>query len=419
MNGAKMPGLPGAGDPNAQGPQGAQQRPGAAATGAEHADAAAGAGVAAGADAVDEIAITHCCAYTGRNPIEIEMADEDTVPNAPAPDSSPSAAPAAEPAPSPAPSTETSTDQGTSKESLLDAVLKVVPATTETPVLSSEDKPATPEATEPDSPDQAEEEPDTGAEEDDKLPEGVTALTRKKFNKLLKQRKEDQAELARLAPVAEIGSELEQFAKTNDLSGEDIAGTLRIAAMLRQGDYASFYKAIAPFVRTAQEYLGVVLPKDLAESVRQGQMTEAMAKEFARQRFDGQRSQFELKATEQAHQRSQVQAVQSDVQRAVSSFELRLSASDPDYKAKAPSVRRAAQALLFERGGTISSVQEALEITKSAYDEVNKQMRAFQPVPRATHPMPNGASQTPSARAAPKSMMEAAMLALENSRRGG
>jgi len=96
-----------------------------------------------------------------------------------------------------------------------------------------------------------------------------------------------------------------------------------------------------------------------------------------------------------------------------------LSASDPDYKAKAPSVRRAAQALLFERGGTISSVQEALEITKSAYDEVNRTMRAFQPAPRATHPQPNGATQTPSARAAPKTLMEAALQGLDQARRAG
>ena len=115
----------------------------------------------------------------------------------------------------------------------------------------------------------------------------------------------------------------------------------------------------------------------------------------------------------------QVQSVQSDVQRAVSSFELRLSANDPDYKAKAPVVRRVAQGMLLERGNSISSVEEALAISKAAYDEVNKQMRAFQPVPKATHPSPNGASQTPSARAAPKSLMEAAYQGLENSRRGG
>jgi hypothetical protein len=172
-------------------------------------------------------------------------------------------------------------------------------------------------------------------------------------------------------------------------------------------------------VRSAQEYLGVVLPSDLAGRVRAGHMTEQAAREFARQRFDHQRSQIELEATTQAASQQRVMATRNEVQRAVSNFELRLSASDPDYRAKAPSVRRVAQAMLHERGGTIGGVQDALQITKAAYDEVNRQMRAFQPTPRATRPVPNGATQTTSARAAPKNMMEAALQGLENARRAG
>jgi hypothetical protein len=346
------------------------------------------------------------------------MADEETVSSAPATDTAPVAPAPESPAPSP-PSTETSTDPGPSKESILDAVLKVVPATTESDVLAPKDEQAAPEATEPDSQDQAETEPETDADEDDQLPKEVEALVRKKFNRLLKQRKQLQAELAELRPPADIGVELETFANTNDLSGDDIANGLHIMAMLRQGDYRGFYQAIAPYVRTAQEVLGVVLPKDLNEQVRQGRITEDMARDYARQRIQGQRAEYELQNQTVALQRQQRQAVQGDVQRAVSNFELRISASDPDYKAKAPVVRRVAQGMLLERGNQISSVEEALAISKAAYDEVNKQMRAFQPAPRATHPSPNGASQTPSARAAPKSLMEAAIQGLENARRGG
>ncbi len=361
------------------------------------------------------------------------MADE-APPTASADSASPSpsqetAAPSASPSPAPStPATEASPvpsgDQ--SKSSLLDAVLKVVPATNERDVLAKDDDTsAPPDGTQPEKPDQAEkegQETDDGSSEDDddeQAPQEAAPVVRKKINKLLKQRRELRNEVAALRPAAEIGSELEQFAITNKLSGEDITGTLRIAAMLRAGDYASFYKTIAPFVRQAQEYLGVVLPKDLSERVRAGHMTETAAKEFARQRFDNQRTQFELKETTQETQVSQVRAVQADVQRAVSNFELRLSASDPDYKAKAPSVRRAAQAMLFERGGTIATVEDALAITKAAYDEVNRQMRSFTPRPNSTPRLPNGGTPPSSARAAPKSLMEAALQGLENARRAG
>jgi hypothetical protein len=75
--------------------------------------------------------------------------------------------------------------------------------------------------------------------------------------------------------------------------------------------------------------------------------------------------------------------------------------------------------LLFERGGQIATVEDALEITKAAYDEVNRQYRSIQPRPQATAPHLNGATQSPSARAAPKSLYEAALQGLENARRSG
>jgi hypothetical protein len=226
-------------------------------------------------------------------------------------------------------------------------------------------------------------------------------------------------ELNLIRPAAQIGTELETFARTNNLSGEELAGGLKAIAMYRNGDYEGFYEAIKPAIRKAQEYIGVVLPNDLAQMVKQGQMTEQAAKVFARQRFDGQRSQESLQASQQAIARQRVENVQGQVQQAVTNFELKLSASDPDYKAKAPSVRRAAQALLFERGGNISTVEEALAITRDAYAEVNKQFRAFRPPPVATHPQPNGSGSTPSVHAAPKSLYEAALQGLQRSRTGG
>lgn len=346
-----------------------------------------------------------------------QVADDAAV-STPSEPSSPS--PAASPTPS-SPSPETSGDtSGQSKESLLDAVLKVVPATNEKDVLDgTRDDAAPPDAaTETPDGDQAEPETEDGPDDDEPPPPETAPAVRKKINKLLKQRRELRAELSVLQGPAQIGSELHAYAQANDLSGEDITNTLRMAAMLRAGDYQSFYQAIAPYVRTAQEYLGLVLPRDVADLVKKGQMTEEAGRAFTRQKYDAQRADFERGAAETAYNRQAVQYVQNDVKRAVSNFELRLSANDPDYKAKQPAIRRAAQALLFERGGTINSVDDALQITQAAYEEVNKQVRQFQPQGRATPPKPNGASQSPSARSAPKSLMEAAMQGLDAYRRG-
>ena len=143
----------------------------------------------------------------------------------------------------------------------------------------------------------------------------------------------------------------------------------------------------------------------------------AAARELAMTRFNQQRAQEEARANADRASAQQVQYVQSDVQRAVTTFEERLAANDPDYAAKADAIRRTAQALLLERGGKISGVQEALEVVQAAHREVSAQYRRFAPQPRATSPAPNGHSQQPNARPAPKNLMEAALAGLENARR--
>jgi hypothetical protein len=304
----------------------------------------------------------------------------------------------------------------------MDAVLKVVPLTTEPDVLEARQKEegGAPSPQAPDSGEQAARTPnesDDDAAIDDEPPADATPLVRKKINKLLRQRRELRDQVVRLEPDANIGGQLSNFARENDLSPDDITRAVSLAASIRRGDWHGFYNQVAPYVRKAQEYLGLVLPEDLGQRVQQGHMSEVAAREFARTRFDHDRAQLEARTTQQRNDAQRVEFVQADVQRAVTTFEERLAASDPDYRAKADAIRRATQALLFERGGRISSVKEALDIVQAAHSEVTSQFRRLIPQPRATSPSPSGHSQQPNARAAPKSLMEAALAGLETSRR--
>lgn len=309
-----------------------------------------------------------------------------------------------------------------SKESLLDAVLKVAPATPEDDVLATpktEDAPSS-EEQEPESEVKAEDSTEESDESDDEhVPETVPVQTRKKINKLLRERRELRDEVSALRPVAQIGHELQTYAQTNNLSSEDVVMALDLASMVSRGDYEGFYKVISPLIRHAQEATGVVLPPDIQTLVDQQQISPQVARDFAQARLE--KAQYEQR-TQQMQQRQQTQQVQhvvGDVQRSVAAFEQRVMASDPDYKAKAEMVRRTAQAMLAEYGGRISSAQEAVEITQRAYDEVNKHFRRMQPTVRATAPTPGVSNpQTPTARAAPKNLMEAALQGLAKSRAG-
>ena len=324
---------------------------------------------------------------------------------------------------------QVSDSSGESKETLLDAVLKVVEPTAQDDAKGEgskegEEAPTSEESKSEDQSEEDEAQEDTGAEdpEDSAAIKDANRQAQRYIRKLQKQRRELQDQVQQyeaLRPNAEIGEQLQSYASANNLSSNDVVMALDLAAMVSRGDWQGFYQVISPLVREAQERVGVVLPTDIQQRVDQGHMTAQAARDLANERF--QRAQYEQQ-THVMQERAQSQylhQVKDEVQRSVSAFEQRLAASDPDYKAKAESVRRVAQARLFERGGQISSVQEALAITKEAYDEVNAQFKRYQPAPRATTPTPGGSNpQTPATRSAPKNLMEAALLGLAKTRAG-
>ena len=123
--------------------------------------------------------------------------------------------------------------------------------------------------------------------------------------------------------------------------------------------------------------------------------------------------------TERQQYANQVVAqTQAHVNQSVNALEQQLAAKDPDYARKLELVRLAAIDKLRERGGEISTVEEALQITREAYDKANAIIRKMQPQLHATSRQPNGNGSTRSARAEPASLMEAALAGLSKARNG-
>lgn len=318
-------------------------------------------------------------------------------------------------------SAETSAPQSSGEktaETLLDAVLKVTDVTDEPTVESETAAKEEPQSSEDaESEVKAEDDKQEGdSESDEEVSQDIPNTTRKKINKLLKERRELREEVEQLrayVPAAEIGQQFHNFQQSHNLSTESIIDALDLLVKVHTGDYQGFYERIAPLIRHTQEVLGVVLPTDLQQMVEQQQMTSQAARQFAQTRFEKANYEIQTNAMKTHQEQAYVSQVKDNVQRSVTAFEQRLAASDPDYKAKADSVRRTAQAMLLERGGKINSVDDALSITKAAYDEVNAQFRRLAPAPRPTASAPGRANpQTPQARPQPKSMMDAVKNAL-------
>lgn len=322
-----------------------------------------------------------------------------------------------------------SESQGETKETLLDVVKDAVKAANggDKEEAGSEDDEEEAPTSDAEGKDDAEQE----GEEDEVDPEDAQMLedakaagkrTQKEVRKLLRHRSALRKEVAALQPAAEIGTELNNFAKTHDLSGDDVINALHIAATLRRGDWSTFYQMVSPFVRRAQEEIGVVLPEDVQQMVDAGQISPQAAQQFVRTRFDQERLAIENRRNAELSQQYFTTQVQGNVSRAVSDYEAHLAARDPDYKAKAGFVERAVGdrlRLLQSQGRGVSSVNEAIEIVKDAYNEVNTQFRKFAQPPKATSRTPNGTnSQPPAAKPTPKNMMEAALAGLNSSRAG-
>ena len=248
------------------------------------------------------------------------------------PSSVPSSAPAPSPSPTPStpdgsqsPSSIQSTTEGKSKPSLMDAVREVVKPTPEPDVLGRKDpKDGTPDPLAPKIEGQTEkpteEDKDRERSTTRQVPPETNPATKNKVNKLLKHRRELRREVETLRPDANVGNRVSSFARENDLAPDDIVFGLNAMAAMRRGDYATFYKALAPFVRKAQEVLGLVLPEEIGRRVQGGHLSEAAARELAQGRFRQERAEAEAREHASRSSAQHIQHVQADVQRAVFIF---------------------------------------------------------------------------------------------------
>lgn len=259
----------------------------------------------------------------------------------------------------------------------------------------------------------------SGKSDEEKLPEGdpteeelkdYSHKANARIRDLVAQRNEAQAVVDRVQPFLD-------FVEKNDIPGEDLDVMLDLTAKLRHGDFGGFLQGIAPYVSLAQQYTGQVLPPDLQEQVKNGYVTPEIAKELAQNRARVQVNESHLKASQQQNARQRAESAASEVRSAITQWERQTQQSDPDYALKADLIRRTSQALMQEHGSP-RNAQEAIHLVNAAYEEVNRQTAGFRPAkkPTAASPRSTGQSGGSAPTAEPKSMMDAALQALEASR---
>ena len=186
---------------------------------------------------------------------------------------------------------------------------------------------------------------------------------------------------------------------------------LEIASAWRMGDMKGFREAIQPMIQFADEYLGTSLPADIQQRVDDGEMTQEVARDFARTRHE--REMFE-RGQQQAdqrfvQQRDQGQALQR-VQ-AVDSWESEQRRTDPDFDKKWPMMAD----LLKREAPRLQNLtpQQAVQECQQLYDQVTGWLReSVAPQRRSTKPVPASPASSRDVQAEPQNMMEAALAGL-------
>lgn len=321
------------------------------------------------------------------------------------------------------------TQQGETKESLLEAVQRAVPELRQGKEEADDGGLGA-------SPAQAAR--DGLGDDDSSLPDEVTPeelaklsqSAKRRITKLNKQRQKLAGEVQRLKaiePSAQAAEQVTQYLRANDISRDDFLMTLELASAMRRGDFKTFYEGVRPYVKLAEEYLGVSLPPDLQAAVQQGHMTTQAAALHSRERMDRAMAQTNAARQQQAfqhyaysnqaqQQQAQRQYLAGQVAKTVDAWENRVMQSDPDYAAKQPAVQDTMWAVVKELG-IPQSPDHAVQIAQEALRRVNERFRSWSPQRRPTSRTPSSTGRTAGVTPEPRSLLDVVKQARENAPR--
>lgn len=361
-----------------------------------------------------------------------ELTTEATEAPAPAPAEAPAPPPAPAEAPAPAPAPAEGGEPPAEPKSLEEALLlgmersglsinkdgetapgetsPETPAEAQPPVAKTVEQPG---AAEPENPDADIPEP-TEAQM-----KGANPELRKHVKRVHTQNQRLKTQVRSMSQPAEQFNKLQAFLTTNELDASSAANALRIAAYVQgaingRADPGTAITEVQAILAQLQGLSGDVLPDDVQQSLDDGTIDEAHAREIARLRAQGttlaRRAQIDTEA-------SNTQAVathSASLRSAIQTWEQAIRARDPDYQQKASLVDALAYRLRSQQygvNGMPPTPQHAVAIAQRAYDEVTRTMTPRSAAVRA--PLNGAASPKSTVRTAPKTMQEAILQGLE------
>lgn len=284
--------------------------------------------------------------------------------------------------------------EGDNDEGLLavvrDAVNKSKPAEAASPADEDSDDPNTAEASDETQAGEAETESDNESFSD------VPFHNHPRFKQLIAQRDQFKGD-------AEQYQKVQAFLDQNSLNPEEAAEGLTLMALMKHSPQEA-WKRLKPRIQQLLVEAGEVLPNDLTERVRRGELTREAALEMSRLRATQDSSKRLREHEDTVRQREQQNQAVMGLRTAAADWETRMRGTDADFDAKLEALQKEV-IWLQRRDGVPRDPEGVQRQLQAAYQAVNKTLSASQVRKPEKRPVTGGrVAGTP--RAEPKSMLD-------------
>jgi hypothetical protein len=222
-------------------------------------------------------------------------------------------------------------------------------------------------------------------EDDSKLPFNKHP----RFRELVREKNTYKAQVVEYEADAKQYRDIQAFMQTNGLTAEEVANTLGMLAQMKSGDPAAAYEMMRGRLEELALAAGKKLPQDLEERVEQGFVDRETAQQMYQRQVQAERqaalAQSQLQ--QRSYQDAQTQVV--NIANAVQTWEQQTKVTDPDFEIKVDLVKDRVRAHVAANGMP-RTPDEALKVTKEAYESVTQVLRRAQGPKQSMRPAVGG-----------------------------
>jgi len=210
-----------------------------------------------------------------------------------------------------------------------------------------------------------------------------------RFRELVREKNTYKAQMAEYESDAKQYREIQTFMQGAGLTAEEVAEGLALMAQMKSGDPAKAYEALSKKVESLALAAGKQLPQDLEERVDKGFVDRETAQQMYQRQVQAERQAALAQNQLQQRTQQEAQAQVMSIANAVQAWEQTTKVTDPDFEIKVDLVKDRVRAQVAANGMP-KTPEEAVKLTKQAYESVTQVLRRAQGPKQSMRPAVGG-----------------------------